>query len=226
MIFIKWLLRVILGLAAFLGVAAAISVPLVPMTIYVVRWAGWTFALLSNLPWWTPYALALLGGLAITAFVKSLPVVRNLRKFITEFVIFGLIFGGLFYVSQTYFYYYAIVPQDIIIKAYNLTKFGFIPTVFSNNVYTMLVGAGLALVFLLVFVLARALRNKKKLQAQLEASAIKKARTTAPTNIVSSADGSKIADYKAKKYVRDIWGNYIEEEDYNARINEVKNRKL
>ncbi len=226
MVFIKWLLRIILGLAAFFGVAAAISVPLVPMTIFVVRWAGWTFSFLRNLPWWTAYVLALAGGLAITALVKSLPVVRNLRKFITEFVVFGAIFGGLFYVSQTYFFYYRIVPQDIIVKAYYLTKFGFIPTVFSSNVYTMFVSAGLVFIFLLVFALARALRNKKKLQAKLALSPARQARTTAPTNIVSSTDGSKIADYKAKKYVRDIWGNYIEEEDYNARINEVKNRRL
>jgi hypothetical protein len=222
---IKWLIRSILGLVAFFGVAAAISVPLVPLTIYVTKWAGWKIALLSSLPWWTPYALAFLGGLAVTAFVKSLPIVRNFRKFITELILFGGIFGGLFYVSQTYFYYYPIVTQEMIAQAYNLTKFGFIPTVFSNNVYTMLVGAGLLFFFLIVFVIARALRNKKKIQARLALSSAKAARTTAPTNVVSSADG-KIADYKAKKYVRDIWGNYIEEDDYNARINESKNKLL
>ena len=44
----------------------------------------------------------------------------------------------------------------------------------------------------------------EKLQAKLALSPARQARTTAPTNIVSFTDGSKIADYKAKKYVRDI----------------------
>ncbi|HEY8443847.1 MAG TPA: hypothetical protein VIL24_03515 [Clostridia bacterium] len=223
--FIKWVIRSILGLVAFFGVAVAVSVPLVPLTIFATRWVGWKIAFLSNLPWWTAYILAGLGGLAVTALIKSLPVIRNFRKFILEALLFGGIYGGLFYVSQTYFAYYKIVPTDIMLKAYYMTKFGFIPTVFSNNLYTMLFGAGALVLFLLVFVLARALRNKKKIQAKLAMSGVKGHHTTAPTNVVSSADG-RIADYKVKKYVRDIWGNYIEEDDYNARINEIKNRKL
>ncbi|HEY8419950.1 MAG TPA: hypothetical protein VIL03_05895 [Clostridia bacterium] len=223
--FIKWVIRSILGLVAFFGVAVSISVPLVPLTIFATKWLGWKVSLLSNLPWWTPYALAALGGLAVTALIKSLPIIRNFRKFIAEAILFGGVYGGLFYVSRTYFNHYLIVPKNIMLQAYNLTKFGFIPTVFSNNAYTMLVGAGLLAVFLLIFFAARALRNPNKIKAKLAMSAAKGAHTTAPTNVVSSADG-KIADYKVKKYVRDIWGNYIEEDDYNARINEIKNRKL
>jgi hypothetical protein len=91
----------------------------------------------------------------------------------------------------------------------------------------MFTAAGLLFVFLLIFVMSRALRNKRKLEAQLMTHPnYKAARATTPTNVVSSSDGTKIADYKAKKYVRDIWGNYIEEEDYNARINESKNRRI
>ncbi|HEY8424267.1 MAG TPA: hypothetical protein VIL23_05895 [Clostridia bacterium] len=223
--FIKWVLRSILGLAAFFGVAVSMSVPLVPMTIFVIKWLGSKVAVFQSLPWWTPYALAFLGGFAVTALIKSLPIIRNFRKFLAEFFLFGGIYAGLFYVSQTYFYYNPIVSQNLIDLAYNYTKFGFIPTVFSNNVYTMLAGAGLLFVFLLVFVLARALRNQNKIQAKLAMSAYKGARPAAPTNVVSSADG-RIVDYKAKRYVRDIWGNYIEEDDYNARINEIKNRRL
>ncbi len=224
---IKWLFKVILGLVAFFGIAAAISVPIVPMAIYVTRWAGWTLPMFVNLPWWTAYAVAGLGGLLITLFIKTLPAKRNLRKFILEFILFGLVFGALFYVAQTYFYHYTIATPYIINKAYYATHFGFIPTVLKNNVYTMFTAAGLLFVFLLIFVMSRALRNKRKLEAQLMTHPnYKAARATTPTNVVSSSDGTKIADYKAKKYVRDIWGNYIEEEDYNARINESKNRRI
>jgi hypothetical protein len=222
--FVKWLIRSILGLVAFFGVAVAISVPVIPLTIFATNWAGSKISLLSNLPVWIPYLMAGMCGFVVTVFIKSLPVIRNLRKFILEAVLFGGVYGGLFFVSATYFNYNLIVPQNITSLIYNLTKFGFIPTVFSNNIYTMLVGAGLLVIFLLIFVGARALRNQDKIQAQLAKSSAKGAHTTAP-NVVSSADG-KIADYKVKKYVRDIWGNYIEEDDYNARINEIKNRKL
>lgn len=226
---IKWLLKVIFGVISFFGIAAAISVPIVPMAMFAVNWAGWTLPIFANLPDLTPYALAAAGGLLVTIIIKTLPVKRNLKKFITEAILFGLIFGGLFYVSRTYFNHYTIATPYIINKAFYFTHFGFIPKVLSTNMYTMLTAAGLLFVFLLIAVLSRALRNKKKLEAQLMAAqpAYKAmARATTPTNVVSSTDGSKIADYKAKKYVRDIWGNYIEEEDYNARINESKNRRI
>ncbi|HEY8390082.1 MAG TPA: hypothetical protein VIL26_03930 [Clostridia bacterium] len=224
---LKWLLKIILGIISFFGIAVAMSVPIVPMAIFAVKWAGWTLPIFAKLPFWTPYALAAAGGLLITIIIKTLPVKRNFKKFITELILFGGVFAGLFYVAQTYFYYYEIVTSDMISKAFYFTHFGFIPTLLKNNVYTMLTAAGLLFIFLLVAVMSRALRNKQKLEAQLMAHSKRPiAHATTPTNVVSSTDGSKIVDYKAKKYVRDIWGNYIEEEDYNARINETKNRRL
>ena len=225
---IKWLLKVIFGLISFFGIVAAISVPIVPMAMFITNWAGWTLPVLANLPWWTPYSVAAFGGFLITIIIKTLPVKRNFKRFITEVILFGLIFGGLFYAARTYFYHYTIATPYIINKAFSFTHFGFIPKVFATNMYTMLTAGGALFVFLLIAVLSRALRNKQKLEAKLTVQPTYKvaARATTPTNVVSSTDGSKIADYKAKKYVRDIWGNYIEEEDYNARINESKNRRI
>lgn len=224
---LKWLLRVILGLASFFGTIFALSVPFVPMMMYVDFWAGKTMSALAYLPVWAPFAAAGISGFLATVLVKVLPIKRNKARTITDIILFGLIFGGAAYVSYKYFNYYVIISGSLKNMIFKYLPWRFLSPLLASNLNVLLTGAGILLFFLIIATIGRTFRNKAKLEAQIQLSSHKPVmHTTAPSNVVSSTDGNRIADYKAKKYVRDIWGNYIEEDDYNARINESKNHKI
>lgn len=226
---IKGIFRIIFGLIAYVALVAAVSVPFLTASSYYVGYLSNKLSFLPSFPFWVSYVVAAAVVIIITGFVKLLPIIKNSKRFIAELIIFGAIYGAMTYVTLNFFKHVSILDATIVNAITKYVPVAFVTQVINSKLYMLIAGGILLVVSLLIGVGARALRNREKIERRLyaKAAAKKRATITPPStlNVVSSSDNA-LSGNKPKKYVRDIWGNYIEEEEYNARINSSLNKKL
>lgn len=228
MFFLKLLLRSILTIIFLPITITAIAIGVLPATTAFVNFISGIVPFVADF-WWLNLALGGAIGLVAILVLKMLPIRNNGLRFFTETALLGVMVAGLAYIGVT-----KIGGGMSVIHPYPYGLVNgvapWLAPILANNTYIALVGGGLLLVALLFSAIIRRVFRLRKTDAQrLETiSKSSKEDRAASRNVVSSAavDTFDLASVKPKKYVKDIYGHYIEEDEYNARINRARNTQI
>lgn len=226
--FIKGLLRFLLWLILFPVTLAAISVGVLPATTAFVNFASGLISVLGSF-WWLSLAIGGAIGLVVVLILKLLPISSNALRFVTELALLGLTVAGLAYIGVSKIGSgLSVIPANLPINILDYAPW--LEPVLLNNTYISLAGGAVLFAVLVLEALIRHfLSLKKPSSSRLERiSRLSKEDSASGRNVVSSAnvDNFDLTNVKPKKYVKDIWGHYIEEDEYNARINRARNSDL
>ncbi|MDR3318950.1 MAG: hypothetical protein LBS99_05875 [Clostridiales bacterium] len=219
-------------LFALVFMAAAISVIYVAPIQFLFNWlsdAGWASALHETLGK-TWFFLTVAGGLGlITAVVMRVIPIRRL-KLLWAVILGAVLYGGLYFV-----YTLAVKNNPLLfIQFYPESLVEKIPE--SGDYILLGISGGLYVIAILIAALCRKSRGKER-SGSGKAPSAKKERAAVSSNNTSDAAPayeqttqplpSRNTDPKpkAQRYVRDPWGNLITEEDYNKRIDDIRNKK-
>ena len=210
----------LLGLIAFLFMVASMTIVSVELLCFVngaenmdgwlLKITNWLFA--DPIKLYAIVAAVWVALIGIGAYVNSLIAKKSRAFSIVLSFLFGLgAFGAAMYFSV----WGAFATEHVFLSEFSLN----LPWLTRD--IAMYGGAGIMFLGCLFSAFARVLWGKKKAKAGAR-SQVQVVPEVADTDLAYTSSKQQ----KREVYVRDPWGNFIRQEDYDERINRSRNQKF